>query len=160
MLGRHVGMSAACLRLSRGARARNESPPNARARHAGTRKRGRGSRGRAGRPQRRGGEEGATEHPERPKTGLTGQATRNRRSAETRKREGRQQNRRGARGPEDRQRRESRTNPRVETTEPGLQRQERERDPPFLRVRDCVRVEPVPSASLLLWEASRRILRR
>ena len=34
MLGRHVGMSAACLRLSRGARARNESPPNARARQA------------------------------------------------------------------------------------------------------------------------------
>ena len=34
MLGRHVGKSAASLRLSRGARARNETPSNARARQA------------------------------------------------------------------------------------------------------------------------------
>ena len=59
-----------------------------------------------------------------------------RRRAAPRRQEGRQRNRRGARRPQDRQGRESSTNPKTETEEPSLLRQVRERNPPLLHVRD------------------------
>ena len=107
------------------------------------RERGRGSRGRARRPQRRGGEEGAKAHLEQPKTERTGQATRNQEKGRAEEARGEAAETAGS-AKTSRLSQESRTNPRPETPGPRKQRQGEREDPRFCAPGTDVRVEPTP----------------